>query len=296
MSRVLFLVCFFIIPFTLSCRKQVGLQYPDFEPIPVLNSYLVADSMIRVHLSMAGALDTVPLPLVENAVVSFFVNDSMAGNLYPTGNGYYETEIRAKAGSIYRFEAEVPNFPTVNAWDTLPVPVPILFVERIDHAGLDDQGNNYPAVLITFPVNPKKIQYLQVEAKLNFKENQWDSWQIINYNDPVLLAEGLPMAVFSTACIQDSTYTLKIDYDTMHWTCDQRGCRMLMYPICIELRSISYSYYQYLKQLYLYNSGRFPEFQFAPYKAFPLYSNVNNGMGVVAGYSSYLSDVIIPED
>jgi hypothetical protein len=64
----------------------------------------------------------------------------------------------------------------------------------------------------------------------------------------------------------------------------------------VEFKTISYHYYQYLRQLYLYNYGRYPDFQFGPYKAFPLYSNVANGNGIVAAYSKYVSEIITPEE
>ncbi|MDD2813274.1 MAG: DUF4249 domain-containing protein [Bacteroidales bacterium] len=279
---------------TYSCRTKIPIEFPDFKSLPVLNSFLVADSVIRVHLSMADALDTVPLPLVENATVSFYVNDTFTGNLYPAGNGYYETDVRAREGNIYRFEAEIPDFPTVSAQDSIPESVPLLSIEHILKAGVDDEGHTFPAVKITIPVNTQKIKYLHVLARLNKNEGQWKDWQLKDFHDPVLVAEGLPIAVFSTELIQDTIYTMQIDYSTGGWRCLGDSCWMPLYPFVIELKSISYAYYQYLKQLYLYNSGRYPDFQFAPYKAFPLFSNVNNGMGVVAGYSSYLSDVVNP--
>jgi hypothetical protein len=64
----------------------------------------------------------------------------------------------------------------------------------------------------------------------------------------------------------------------------------------VELKTISYSYYQYLRQLYLYETGRYPDFSFGPMHTFPLYSNVTNGMGILAGYSLFRSEIITPEN
>jgi hypothetical protein len=124
----------------------------------------------------------------------------------------------------------------------------------------------------------------------------WNTGQIKAFKDPVLLAEGLPIAVFSTADIQDTTYTMQIDYTTGHVRSIGGVSTTTLFPLIVEFKTISYQYYQYLRQLYLYNSGRYPDFQFGAYKAFPLYSNVANGMGIVAGYSKYVSELIIPED
>jgi hypothetical protein len=62
----------------------------------------------------------------------------------------------------------------------------------------------------------------------------------------------------------------------------------------IELRTVSKEYYQFTRQKYLYETGRFPQFGIGANIAFPLYSNVKDGFGIVAGYSSFVSDTIYP--
>jgi hypothetical protein len=57
-----------VIAFTIltmmSCREPVQNEFPDFTPVPTVNSFLVADSIIKVHVSMAGKMDKVPLTVV----------------------------------------------------------------------------------------------------------------------------------------------------------------------------------------------------------------------------------------
>ncbi|MBK9388775.1 MAG: DUF4249 family protein [Bacteroidetes bacterium] len=67
-----------------------------------------------------------------------------------------------------------------------------------------------------------------------------------------------------------------------------------LYPVILELRSVSQNYYRFVKQKYLYELGRYPEFMAASTTAFPLYSNINGGYGIFAGYSLVKSDTIYP--
>jgi hypothetical protein len=67
-----------------------------------------------------------------------------------------------------------------------------------------------------------------------------------------------------------------------------------LYPLIVELRSVSYNYYQFVKQKYLYELGRYPEFKAGSIQAFPLYSNVTDGYGIFAGYSVLKADTIYP--
>lgn len=278
-----------------GCRELVQDEFPDFTPVPTVNSFLVADSLIRVHVSLCGKLDTAPLPVVNNATVTCFINDSLSEILKKGGDGYYSGKTIARAGNIYRLTVSVPGYPDLTATDTVPERVELLKFEHINVAGVDEEGHTYPAIRITFPVDPNHVKYYQVEIRYNTSYN-WQSGQFKDFSDPYLLAEGLPIAVFSTERIQDPIYTMHLDYTTGHYGRTGNGPWIThLYPLLVEFKTISYEYYAYLKQLYLYNTGRFPDFQFGPYKAFPLYSNVNNGMGIVAGYSRYISEIITPE-
>lgn len=289
-----FILGLIIFPFT-GCRERVQDEFPEFTPVPTVNSYLVAGSPISVHVSMAGKMDTVPLALVNQATVSYSVNDSAAGELNPAGSGYYIGESRVQAGSVYRFKIDFPGFPEIVATDTVPEPVPLTSIEHINVAGIDEEGHTFPAIRITFPVKSDRIQYFQVAIRINTYKDSWRPVYLKDFSDPVMLAEGLPIAVFSTTRIRDESFTLKLDYSTGSYSTINGITRTNLYPLVVDLKSISYQYYQYLRQLYLYETGRYPEFSFGSFHSFPLYSNVTNGMGIVAGYSVFTSGIITPE-
>lgn len=293
LNKLLSVTGFFSVLLLLGCRDLVQDEFNDFTVVPTVNSFLIGDSLIKVHVSLSGKLDTIPITLVDNATVSCYVNDSLIGNLSSAGNGYYTGETIATAGSVYHFNVTVPGFTEMTAIDTIPEPVTLSRIEHINIAGIDEEGNTYPAIRITFPVDPVHIQYFQVGIRFIYY-NEWRSGQFKDFSDPVLLAEGLPIAVFNSSRIQDTTYTLHLDYTT-GYTSTQNGVATTdLFPMVVEFKTISRQYYKYLRQLYLYKTSRYPEFQFGPYKAFDLYSNITNGMGIIAGYSVYQSELITP--
>ncbi len=278
-----------------GCRDRVPDEFPDFTPVPVLNCFLVGDSLIQVHVSLAGKLDTVPPSLVDKATVICTINDSVTKVLKSDGHGFYSGKTIAKEGSIYRFAASVPGFPELTASDTVPQKSRLSSVKHINLAGIDEEGNSFPAIRITFPVDPDQVRYYQVTIKYDNYGN-WNTGQIKAFKDSVLLSGGLPITVFSTAGIRDTTYTMQVDYTTGHVTSIGGVSKTQLFPLVVEFKAISFQYFQYLRQLYLYNYGRYPDFQFGPYKGFPLYSNVTNGMGIVAAYSKFVSELITPEE
>jgi len=277
-----------------GCRELVRDEFPDLTPVPVMNSFLVADSLVRVHVSFTGKLDTVPLTVVDDAKVSLFVNDSATGELTPAGDGYYTSPVRVKSGNIYRIHAAVKGYPELMATDTIPFQVRLTKIEHIRAAGVDEEGYTFPSLRITFPVDPARIQYFQVSIKVKTYDDKWRAGYFKDFSDPILLAEGLPIAVFSTMKIKDRICTMNFDYTTGEFQGSGGTLNMKLRPLIVEFRSISRNYYEYLRQLYLYETGRYPEFRFGPFRTFPLYSNVTNGMGIIAGYSLYQSEIINP--
>ena len=286
-----------------GCRERVKDEIADFAPVPVVNSFLVADSLIKVHVSLAGKLDSIPLGVVDGATVTCFVNDSLSEVLEPAGDGYYTGKAIARAGKIYRIEVNIPGFTEVTATDTIPWPVAPTRIEHVNLAAFNEEGQFFPAVRITFPVDQKMVHYFQVTLRLFQEEHSIQSeyhhiTYLIDFSDPVFLAEGMLIPVFSSDKIRDTIYTLQMNYGspTVGWNEPNTTIRWAKYyPFVVDFKTISFQYYQYLKQLYLYNTGRYPEFQFGSYKAFPLFSNVSNGMGLVAGGAVFRSEVITPE-
>jgi hypothetical protein len=189
-------------------------------------------------------------------------------------------------GKLYQCRVYIEGYDPVICSDSLPMPNTILKIEHIRVAGIDDEGYAYPAIKFTFPNNPGELCYYEAVIRYKTGEKYWRIAGLKEITDPVLLAEGLQMAVFSNKQIKGDSYTMVLNYSTgsSQW-----------YPFVLELRSISYHYYLYLKQLYLYDLGRFPDFLSGVGNVFSLYSNVENGYGIFAGYSTFLSEMIYPE-
>ena len=276
-----------------SCRKLVQSDFPDFAPVPVVNSFLSADGLIKVHISLASKLDTNELKGLDNAQVKLYVDDVFKELLTSAGNGVFTSTTIVEPLKKYECKVDIPGYGTVSCSTSIPKPSHLRDITSIAIAGKDQEGLTYPAVKFTFSNNPAEKQYYEARIRLFGRET---GATLINIVDPVLLNEGLPLSVFSNELITDTAYTMTINYFTGSAGSSNGGpTRTNLYPFILELRSVSYDYYQFARQKYLYESGRFPEFGLSSNQAFQLYSNVKNGYGIFAGYSSVISDTIIPQ-
>jgi hypothetical protein len=243
-------------------------------------------------------LDSLPLKNVDQADVQLYIDGSLKETLLSKGNGLYTSASIIKPGKSYRCQISIPGYEMVTCSDSIPLPNPILKLEFIQTAGIDEEGFTYPGIKFIFSNSTNEQRYYQAII-WNYTDQEWRSspWAaagLKEITDPVLLAEGLPMAVFSNDQIKGYTYAMQINYQSGFYYTEPNNQNPKLYPFMLELRSISYHYYQYLRQVYLYDLGRYPEFLSGVGSVFPLHSNVQNGYGIFAGYSTWFSEIVHP--
>lgn len=290
-----FFIAYLLILLTFcSCRELVTDDFPEFTVVPAVNSILIAGKPLKVHVSLAEKLDTSELTLVNNAEVALFINGSFAETLVPDGNGIYLSSSIVEPQRTYKLEVNVPGFNTITCTDILPAPSPILNIIHNNNAGKDEEGTIYPSISVSFTTNPSDSQYFEIVIRTLLHDYESTATQK-KITDPVLLNEGLPLTIFSNEIIRDSIYAMTINYFTgsAGFTGDE-PMHTTLYPLIIELRSCSHNYYRFVKQKYLYEKGRIPEFLAASTNAFQLFSNVPGGYGIFAGYSVVVSDTLFP--
>ena len=293
--RSLFFVILLLLLTHFSCREIVTDEFPGFTPVPAVNSILITGKPLKVHVSLAEKLDTNQLTLVNDADISLYIDGSYTENLLPDGNGIYFSSSVVEPLRTYRLEVDVPGYKTITCNEILPSPSPLLNIIHTNNAGKDEEGVIYPSVTLSFRTNPAERQYFEIVIR-TLQTSYERPATLKKITDPVLLNEGLPLTIFSNEIIRDSVYTMTINYSTGGYGSSGGGPSYTsLYPLIIELRSCSGSYYQFVKQKYLYEKGRFPEFLAASANAFPLFSNVPGGYGIFAGYSVAVSDTLFPK-
>lgn len=285
----------------LSCNELVTDDFPDFESLPTVNSILVEGEPLSVHLSLTGGLDSLPLPTIDNALIKLYTDGVFSEQLIYTEKGIYTSKAIIEYGKEYKCKIIIPDYDTIVCSHVLPVPSPILNIEHINIAGRDEEGEIYSSIKITFKNKPSLPSYYYVGVKsiMNFhSENNLGpkisfSFPLMeSVTDPVFLNEGLPIPLFSNEIIEDTIYTITMN-ERLSTYPSETG-KKTVYPYILELHSLTYDYYRYLKQYYLYTEGKYTDIG-ESISSFPLYSNIENGYGIFAGYSVFVSDTISPE-
>ncbi len=279
--------------FFTACREFVTDQFPDFDRRPTVNSILVAGKNVQLHLSFAAKLDSNQLETIDNATVALFENNIFKENLAAEGNGIYTSQTIVKALHTYSCTINIPNFDEITCQTTIPAEPSILKINHITSAGIDEEGMAYPALELSFANSPATEQYFQIDMQL-IQYEYTTSAQVIKITDKVLLAGGLPILVFDNKLITTDSYTMKINYITGSASTMNGYRKAVLFPLVVELRAVSADYHHFMRQQYVYEQGRYPYVVGGVVLAASMYSNIENGYGIFAGYSSAVADTIYP--
>jgi Domain of unknown function (DUF4249) len=273
-----------------SCEKEVEINLPAPEKKLIVNSLFSPDSMFRVRVSaLQGMFDNYPSCL-NNAEVKLFRNNVFLRNLILIDNGIYVSDsIKPVLGNEYKLIVNAPNYPS--AFATCLMLNNKILVEKItrrDSVGINASGDYYSEAAITFtdPIGEKnyyEIRLAFVDTSAFFSYN----YSSVFGNDPVIenendLAYNPISLLFNDDLINGISYTLKVNYYPPLY--GSGGIANKPYKaVVIQFNSISKEYYQYKKKL-LRHLATQNSSVFEPSEPTQMYSNIENGYGIFAGY------------
>ncbi len=300
MNRPLSMLMFFVL--LSSCIKVVELDVEDLPVQLVVNCFFTENEPFKVNVSRLVEYPDLSNRNIDNAQVLIFENNNLLGQLNHISDSIYtNSSIIPKRGHIYKIEVEVPGYPTAIATDNLPLKVPINNCTYKLEAGIDGEGDSYDQLIISFndidSADFYSIQVFNIWEKGVYNETM-DFWEYIPVwypielfsQDPAIVAEGTfndeypNYLVFNDALFKNKTYNLLINtyYDIED-------------HLRIILETGTEDYYLYRKRLIKHEPYSYQD-PFKPYDPVQLYSNIENGLGIFAGYQRDIFDLTIAEN
>jgi hypothetical protein len=280
---------FSVIVFSACDPISIGADIPDQSAKICINGIFRPDSTWVVHLTRGKYIldsdaDASPnskyVPL-DNATITIYEGnetiplehfDFLFSN-YFEGGWYRNTSKKPHLGKTYTIKASMPGLGEATATATIPQPVQIEKIETVSIIP-DETGVISIDVYIKDPEGvPNYYQLFQ--AGTNTPHNEWeiktqDSRYSISYDDSPLYGNqsSFKPAIFNDVGMDGQL--LKIPVTVFK---DQ--------SVTIQLRSISKEYYQY----YTSNFRQSFSDQTTLAQAVYVFSNIENGFGIFAGYS-----------
>ena len=275
------------------CTRIVDIDIPPHEPKLVVNSLFTDGQRIRVHLGKTVSAFEYSTPTVQNGLVRLFCNDEEIDTL-TFNNDYYYSRINAEQGEKYSVIINVPELESVSSEDIIPEKTLIESYEHRDSIMMDD--NNFPVMQfeLSFTDRPGPSFYeLSIIAQYYVAdfENRHPVW-FKNISDPVLISTGLldynpESLVFTDELFEGKETTIKANYSIQTGEIPLiDGGPEYSYLLFVSLRSISESYYNYIRKQIIYRYNLESNIFTGLPDPVHMYSNINGGYGIFAGYSS----------
>ena len=278
-----------------SCETVVDLKTPEHKQLLVPNCFFNTDSFMVVQLSTSkGSLDNNQKSNTVNAAtVQVFENGQIKEILQQIGDGIYKANtFKPKAGKTYHLKINAGNYDEVDAANTIPIPIPINNFSFKDSAFIESGGGGgYMAQLtlnISDPANEQNYYAIQVFTYdtmfLNFPPGPGDTLiiarKIYAYSeDPNTSYSSYAEVMMNDEIINGQNYSFKINFSSYEIMPNSK--------INAVLQSVSKEFFLYATTLTNQQNNQGNPFS----EPVRVYSNINNGLGIFAGFSE--STVIV---
>ncbi len=316
-------ICFLsVLILFFSCQKKVVFDI-DYKEQPVLNCLFSADSTVDVFLTTSvSPTDITYFEAIENADIYLYRNNKMLGMLNEMKETSYTIDlysaeqikksytnknikIRDVAGDVYKIVAILPNMDTCEAITQMPEKPILQSLELID-CSLEKNtvlGNMITGYGISgnIKVNIRKnenFKYygIKVSYDANITEHTLEETDTIykTYLPLEIKSPGFQITylkgngyIFSDSCFINDELEFIISVENTLRTNDPNVYNKLF----VEVSCISEDYYYYEKEMieqFTSQSDAFSNIK-------NVHSNIKNGLGIFACYTTLVDTLYLPE-
>ncbi|MDA3823822.1 MAG: DUF4249 family protein [Bacteroidales bacterium] len=286
-----------------SCVKLVSDEFPDYKAAPSLNCILVSGDSLSLQISLAEKIDLFDLALVENASVQVVQGQTGSFSLDYQDNGLYTSNTLVEPESPYQISVVIDGYPELYASDSVPTSCGISILSQTNTAKLNEDGFYMTGIEIEFNDDPLTKDYYEIIIYKRREDNIFPS-PAFNEQSKILLNEGFEpytteSLVFSDELIEAENVYMNLIYGVDYNSGASGGIRyqtIREHTVIAELRHISKEYYLFKKSVYFYENSRYADFIEGTATVYPIYSNVENGLGILASYTSSRDSIFVEEE
>ena len=296
LATVSVVLLLFVIVFY-SCTKEVNIEIPKIEKKAIIYGLIGNNEQIKIWYAKSyGILDCVANNETSNdsAEISLFVNDNFIEKLSFNEYFYFSPNYLPKPNDNIDIIVTTDDYDTLTAHTLVPEPVMINYVQFEDSSFIDEEGYYYSQATISFNDIPDQENYYEIYfCVLCYTDTTEVFSNVYGYSslNPIIINENIldyepKSIVFSDTLFNGDMAEITLSFD--------RPCSYVYgqssvceFDLIIYFSNITEEYYLYRKNLYKHSFSQHTIFWYGAIEPIQMYSNVNGGYGVFAGYSLY---------
>ena len=274
-----------------ACEQIIEPDLPEHTPRLVLQAFFTPDSTWVAFVGRsAGILESLPSRerSVAEATVELLAGDRVIDELkfFQRERVYVWEKAPLQAEESYSLRVSAPGFATIQATDAIPRPVPIAIASYHVNTSVRSESTIKGDLSIKLEIQdpPGETNYYQIHlfALFSSRREEGSFWT----KDPSIIADNNETAFFGTAPFftdalfdgQTHEIELSSNYNVTEHT-----------RLFLQVLDISETYYEYLKSAKLHEFTQDNPFA----EPVSVYSNVENGYGIFAGYNSQTFELVL---
>jgi len=305
----------------IQCTREAEIQLPHTNTKMVVNSIFTPDSIMKIQLLESSSGDA-----IRNAEISIFENGSLWCKPLYIENGYYASPgFKPLPSEDYSIQIQAEGYPYLYAGSNIPAPIPIVAISHTDSSGYNSEyqyyyasvhlnfndppnGNNYYEVTLQSLIERQDMEvtdplYDSLDSFYQFLMDDLRMYSSILFSfDPSVQSEGYDINVAHTGsgpyhlvfCDQYfDGLSKQIVINYLPYYAQTSSLRVKKRKVIVHLRSISYDYYRYRQSWLRYTQYENADVWHDPNDYIEVFSNIENGYGLFAGYHAYTDTVVI---
>lgn len=307
-SKKLFLILIIGISLISACHKEIEVDFPDMDEKLVIYSLFCPDSVFSVFIAKTTSFDDSIQMFVDNSTCKLFANNEFLFEFLNQDSGYYiaPNQYKPIPGINYKIEVLHPKLPTITAEDKIPEYCPVISeLSIIDSAKMNNEAHYFSELFFNLTDNPEQSNFYEIETLIRedsvvgcidssllswfYERNTY--YAILSTDDYILNNESLndfyPIQwPFSDELFNNSKHTFSVYYYTPAFI-----DYSVEYNLFLKTRSVSENYFLYRKKLIQHLFNQIGDFWTGTGNPVNMYTNVNNGYGIFAGYQQVVDSI-----
>ena len=279
-----------------ACERIIEPDLPEHTPRLTLQAFFTTDSTWVAFVGRsAGILESLPSRerSVAEAVVELLAGDQVIDELkfFQRERVYTWEKGALQEGKSYSLRVSAPGFATIQATDAIPRPVPTAVVSYITNTSSRSESRIKGDLSIKLEIQdpPDETNYYQIRSFSFFRSERYEG--SFTTQDPSIIAdngaddpfiEGFfgTEPFFKDTLFNGQTHQIELssNYNAPEHT-----------SFFVQILYVSAAYYEYLKSARLHEPTQDNPFA----EPVSVYSNVENGYGIFAGYSSQTFELVL---
>lgn len=292
LTHWLSIFCSFLL---LTCERAIPFPEMETAPVLVVNSFFTPSSTWQVTLSQSSPLDSMVTftPIIDGQVNILDLTTNQTIVLSHQKEGFYSTTTSLpQVNHTYQLSANADGFTSVSATTTIP-PTPQMQLNRYQASSFQNQANYL--FDLSIDDNPSEINFYFIEVQyiletptqiLSEKATHF-SFDPNSDNEAVSIDhQNLKRSYLTDENFNGVTYTTQIGASSPLL---KRRTNADVLKAIISIKSINEAGYLYFKSIERFETGG--ELFSEPPSVF---SEIENGLGIFAGYSIHRIEVVLP--